>query len=96
MNSARQFATQLRTDPNVTTAMIVRAADAIDLLLDIIEGQRGFAGPGLQVSKELRDLRGWHRVQEDRAARDIQPAAASFHRKQVAALNQYFPEGDKL
>lgn len=40
MTHARSFANQLRMDPNVTPGMIVRAADAIDLLMDIIESQR--------------------------------------------------------
>lgn len=97
MTHARKFAMQLRTDPNVTSAMIVRAADAIDLLMDIIEGQRGKATPATasEVSKGLRDLRGWHREQADKAEA-LYPHVEGFHRRQVEMLNQYFPEGDKL
>lgn len=98
MNHTRAFALELRTAAEITPAMIVRAADTIDTLLDVIEAQRGPAVTPFGLLKpggDLRQLRDWHNYTAQGCS-GVKPAAYNFHRAAVEALNAYFPKDDQL
>lgn len=86
-----EFAMTLRVEPNITPGMLVRAADTIDTLLEVIALQRG--RPELEPDpdwKPLGRLREWHHF-EYRVARDNSDARQRiFHADAVRTLNAYF------
>jgi hypothetical protein len=99
MNHTRAFSLELRTAAEITPAMVVRAADHIDTLMDVIEMQRGpVALPALPTpASALRTLRDWHdSCAKSSATQDATPSKYRFHRAAVEALNVYFPKDDQL
>lgn len=93
MNHTRAFALELRTAAEVTPAMIVRAADHIDTLLDVIEAHHGAPARLPAPSSGMRTLRKWH---ARASILSTTAAKSSFHRAAVGALNVYFPKDDQL
>lgn len=91
MNHTRAFAMELRTAAEVTPAMIVRAADHIDTLMDVIEAQRGPVTPA--PSLDLAPLRRLRRTLHERAKiGGLGFSEAQAYEHIVEVLNQYFPD----
>lgn len=92
--SASSFAYELRMSPNITPAMIVRAADTIDTLLEVIALQRGpvEVKPAIDLAP-LRELRAWHYAQGKRHD-ELSNGTLNMHWRAVQTLNAYFT--DKL
>lgn len=95
-SNTRALAHHLRSGDAINMAHRVAAATAIDTLLDAIEAG-GMVQPRQAPQMDLgplRELRAWHASLRD-ALSSVSPSRAR-HVAAVAALNAYFPEGDRL